>query len=124
MNQEVSGKLWILLFLVRLLYPFQRETLFVQKVTQSLCLFPSYIWCNFSFIFRLTDAERTVFKVFYKVTSEFQSLKFDGETRIVDEIVRKIKYVMKMRKGTAREDYLAMKERKLSRRRSHPSFHF
>ena len=76
---------------------------------------------NLLFCFYFTGPEKTTFKIFYKSSpTEFQTLKFESETKVADEVVRKIKYVMRMRHGSARDEYYAFKDstatKKLTRR--------
>lgn len=63
---------------------------------------------------------KTVFKIVYKDGNNFHSLKFEGDSRQVKQIVRKIEYCMKMRSGSVREEYLSHKvQSRIVRRFSH-----
>ncbi|XP_038638126.1 target of rapamycin complex 2 subunit MAPKAP1 isoform X4 [Scyliorhinus canicula] len=59
-----------------------------------------------------------VFKLTYLSNHDHKHLYFEADTNTVNEIVLKINYILESRASSARADYQAQKQRKLSRRTS------
>ncbi|XP_039178841.1 target of rapamycin complex 2 subunit MAPKAP1 isoform X1 [Crotalus tigris] len=59
-----------------------------------------------------------IFKLTYLSNHDYKHLYFESDSATVNEIVLKMNYILESRASTARADYLAQKQRKLSRRTS------
>ncbi|XP_075435518.1 target of rapamycin complex 2 subunit MAPKAP1 [Ascaphus truei] len=59
-----------------------------------------------------------MFKLTYLSTHDYKHLYFESDAATVNEIVLKVNYILESRASTARADYFAQKQRKLSRRTS------
>ncbi|XP_059849871.1 target of rapamycin complex 2 subunit MAPKAP1 isoform X4 [Hypanus sabinus] len=59
-----------------------------------------------------------IFKLTYLSNHDHKHLYFEADTNTVNEIVLKINYILESRASSARADYQAQKQRKLSRRTS------
>ncbi|XP_077161555.1 target of rapamycin complex 2 subunit MAPKAP1 isoform X1 [Paroedura picta] len=59
-----------------------------------------------------------IFKLTYLSNHDYKHLYFESDAATVNEIVLKVNYILESRASTARADYLAQKQRKLSRRTS------
>ncbi|XP_026568231.1 target of rapamycin complex 2 subunit MAPKAP1 [Pseudonaja textilis] len=59
-----------------------------------------------------------IFKLTYLSNHDYKHLYFESDAATVNEIVLKMNYILESRASTARADYLAQKQRKLSRRTS------
>lgn len=78
------------------------------------------------FLLAHTDSvDKATFKLVYHTGTDFQSQRFETDTKTAEDVVKKLKYVMLMRSSAVRDDYTALKEQKLQRKfSSHhlPSF--
>ncbi|XP_030063280.1 target of rapamycin complex 2 subunit MAPKAP1 isoform X2 [Microcaecilia unicolor] len=59
-----------------------------------------------------------IFKLTYLSNHDYKHLYFESDSSTVNEIVLKVNYILESRASTARADYFAQKQRKLSRRTS------
>ncbi|KAM6110511.1 target of rapamycin complex 2 subunit MAPKAP1 isoform 1-T1 [Pterocles gutturalis] len=59
-----------------------------------------------------------IFKLTYLSNHDYKHLYFESDAATVNEIVLKVNYILESRASTARADYFAQKQRKLSRRTS------
>ncbi|XP_028571892.1 target of rapamycin complex 2 subunit MAPKAP1 isoform X9 [Podarcis muralis] len=59
-----------------------------------------------------------IFKLAYLSNHDYKHLYFESDAATVNEIVLKVNYILESRASTTRADYLAQKQRKLSRRTS------
>ncbi|XP_074149192.1 target of rapamycin complex 2 subunit MAPKAP1 isoform X1 [Sminthopsis crassicaudata] len=59
-----------------------------------------------------------MFKLTYLSNHDYKHLYFESDAATVNEIVLKVNYILESRASTARADYFAQKQRKLSRRTS------
>ncbi|XP_074916530.1 target of rapamycin complex 2 subunit MAPKAP1 isoform X2 [Chelonoidis abingdonii] len=59
-----------------------------------------------------------IFKLTYLSNHDYKHLYFESDAATINEIVLKVNYILESRASTARADYLAQKQRKLSRRTS------
>uniref|UniRef100_A0A8D0DC04 Target of rapamycin complex 2 subunit MAPKAP1 n=1 Tax=Sander lucioperca TaxID=283035 RepID=A0A8D0DC04_SANLU len=59
-----------------------------------------------------------IFKLTYLSNHDYKPLYFESDAATVNEIVLKVNYILESRASTARADYFALKQRKLSRRTS------
>uniref|UniRef100_A0A6I8N7I8 Target of rapamycin complex 2 subunit MAPKAP1 n=1 Tax=Ornithorhynchus anatinus TaxID=9258 RepID=A0A6I8N7I8_ORNAN len=59
-----------------------------------------------------------IFKLTYLSNHDSKHLYFESDAATVNEIVLKVNYILESRASTARADYIAQKQRKLSRRTS------
>ncbi|NP_001080466.1 target of rapamycin complex 2 subunit MAPKAP1 isoform X1 [Xenopus laevis] len=59
-----------------------------------------------------------MFKVTYLSNHDYKHLYFESDAATVNEIVLKVNYILESRASTARADYFAQKQRKLTRRTS------
>nr|XP_033817144.1 target of rapamycin complex 2 subunit MAPKAP1 isoform X2 [Geotrypetes seraphini] len=59
-----------------------------------------------------------IFKLTYLSNHDFKHLYFESDSATVNEIVLKVNYILESRASSARADYFAQKQRKLSRRTS------
>ncbi|XP_018088336.1 target of rapamycin complex 2 subunit MAPKAP1 isoform X2 [Xenopus laevis] len=59
-----------------------------------------------------------MFKVTYMSNHDYKHLYFESDAATVNEIVLKVNYILESRASTARADYFAQKQRKLTRRTS------
>ncbi|KAM6110514.1 target of rapamycin complex 2 subunit MAPKAP1 isoform 4-T4 [Pterocles gutturalis] len=67
-----------------------------------------------------TDVQlgHAIFKLTYLSNHDYKHLYFESDAATVNEIVLKVNYILESRASTARADYFAQKQRKLSRRTS------
>ncbi|XP_037735242.1 target of rapamycin complex 2 subunit MAPKAP1 isoform X4 [Chelonia mydas] len=59
-----------------------------------------------------------IFKLTYLSNHDYKHLYFESDAATINEIVLKVNYILESRASTARADYFAQKQRKLSRRTS------
>uniref|UniRef100_A0A8C8RNS8 Target of rapamycin complex 2 subunit MAPKAP1 n=1 Tax=Pelusios castaneus TaxID=367368 RepID=A0A8C8RNS8_9SAUR len=67
-----------------------------------------------------TDVQlgHAIFKLTYLSNHDYKHLYFESDAATINEIVLKVNYILESRASTARADYFAQKQRKLSRRTS------
>ncbi|XP_014113536.1 PREDICTED: target of rapamycin complex 2 subunit MAPKAP1 isoform X4 [Pseudopodoces humilis] len=64
------------------------------------------------------ENSHAIFKLTYLSNHDYKHLYFESDAATVNEIVLKVNYILESRASTARADYFAQKQRKLSRRTS------
>lgn len=67
-------------------------------------------------------ADRTVFKIVVYCEKEFVSHKFESNSKVATEIVKKLQYIMAMRTSALRDEWAKVKEQQKQRRLSHSHF--
>ncbi|KAA8578826.1 hypothetical protein FQN60_003435 [Etheostoma spectabile] len=100
-NQKASTKFWI-----------RQKPISIDSDHLGKLLFGSplgSIWCY---------TDHAIFKLTYLSNHDYKPLYFESDAATVNEIVLKVNYILESRASTARADYFAQKQRKLSRRTS------
>ncbi|XP_068104053.1 target of rapamycin complex 2 subunit MAPKAP1 [Hyperolius riggenbachi] len=103
--------------------PQEEETQIDIATVQDMLSSHHYKSFKVSMIHRLrftTDVQlgHAMFKLTYLNNHDYKHLYFESDAATVNEIVLKVNYILESRASTARADYFAQKQRKLTRRTS------
>ncbi|XP_075040916.1 target of rapamycin complex 2 subunit MAPKAP1 isoform X2 [Mixophyes fleayi] len=103
--------------------PQEEETQIDIATVQDMLSSHHYKSFKVNMIHRLrftTDVQlgHAMFKLTYLNNHDYKHLYFESDAATVNEIVLKVNYILESRASTARADYLAQKQRKLTRRTS------
>ncbi|XP_063792888.1 target of rapamycin complex 2 subunit MAPKAP1 isoform X2 [Pseudophryne corroboree] len=103
--------------------PQEEETQIDIATVQDMLSSHHYKSFKVNMIHRLrftTDVQlgHAMFKLTYLNNHDYKHLYFESDAATVNEIVLKVNYILESRASTSRADYLAQKQRKLTRRTS------